>query len=117
MNDVQSLFNQLQEAKREQKEIRKEYRDTLKQNTAYEEITEELKALREKKKLIETEVQAQMGSRWEQLENLKIDVEETQEMISDAAVSMLMKGESVAIKDEHDIDYEPRFSVSFKKIQ
>lgn len=115
MNDIQTLFNTLQEAKSEQKEIRKEYRDALLHETAYQEILEEIKNLRDKKKLIESEVQSQMGDRWARLEDLKYDIAETQQMISDQAVNSIMKGESIALKDEYDTLYEPKFSVTFKK--
>jgi hypothetical protein len=115
MQDIQSLFDTIQSAKREQKEIRKEYRDALLHESAHQELTDQIKDLREKKKLLESEVQAHMGSRWDRLEELKHDIAETQEMISDAAISLFMKGEPVAIKDEYDTLYEPKFSVTFKK--
>jgi len=115
MSDVQSLFNQLQDAKNEQKEIRKEYRDALLHESSYQEITEEMKVLRDKKKLIESEIQSHLGNRWERMEELKYDITETQQMISDLAMSSIMKGESLDIKDEYNVLYEPQFSVTFKK--
>ena len=113
--DLQSLFNTLQEMKQEQKEIRKEYRDALLHEITYQEIVEEAKNLREKKKLFESEIQSQMGDRWSRLEDLKYDIIETQEMITDQAVNSIMKGESISLKDEYDTIYEPQFSVTFKK--
>jgi serine phosphatase RsbU (regulator of sigma subunit) len=115
MNDLQGLFDKLQEEKREQKEIRREYKDALSHDILYQQTEEELKTLREKKKLIESEIRSQMGSRWERFEDLKFDITEIQQMISDVAMSSLMKGESIAIKDAYDIVYEPKFSVTFKK--
>ncbi len=115
MNDLQGLFDKLQEEKREQKEIRREYKDALSHDTLYQQTEEELKTLREKKKLIESEIRSQMGSRWERFEDLKFDITEIQQMISDVAMSSIMKGESIAIKDAYDVIYEPKFTVTFKK--
>jgi len=115
MNDIQSLFNTLQELKAEQKEIRKEYRDALSHEVTYQEMLEEIKTLRDKKKLLESEIQSQMGDRWSRLEDLKYDIVETQQMISDQAVNSIMKGESISLKDQYDTLYEPQFSVTFKK--
>ena len=36
-------------------------------------------------------------------------------MMTDLAMSMMMKGETVAVKDQYDNAYEPVFKVSFKK--
>lgn len=116
MSDIQSLFDRIQEAKAEMKEIRKEYRDALSHDSSYEEVVEEAKIIREKKKLLESEIQAQMGNRWDRMEELKHDVAETQQMISDAAVNAFIKGESITLKDEYDTVYEPQFSVAFKKV-
>lgn len=115
MNDVQSLFDQLQSAKKEQKDIRKEYRDALSHSATYQQTIEELKTLRDKKKLMESEIQSQMGNRWERMDDLKREIANAQEMISDAAINAIMKGESLAIKDEYNTMYEPQFSVTFKK--
>jgi len=116
MTDIQKLFDHIQEAKAEMKEIRKEYRDALSHDSSYQEITEQAKELREKKKLLESEIQAQMGNRWDRMEELKYDIAETQQMISDVAVNAFMKGESITLKDEYDTVYEPQFSVAFKKV-
>jgi hypothetical protein len=115
MNDLQSLFSTLQELKSEQKEIRKEYRDALSHEVTYQELLEEIKVLRDKKKLFESEIQAQMGNRYERLEDLKYEIAETHQMISDQAINTIMKGESISLKDAYDTLYEPQFSVTFKK--
>ncbi|QQS61395.1 MAG: hypothetical protein IPN70_00460 [Candidatus Moraniibacteriota bacterium] len=115
MNDVQTLFDQMQSAKKEQKDIRKEYRDALSHDSTYQQSLEDLKVLRDKKKLIESEVQSQMGNRWERMDDLKREIANAQEMISDATLNAIMKGESIAIKDEYDTVYEPQFNVTFKK--
>jgi chromosome segregation ATPase len=115
MKDIQEIFSKIKEATNEQKEIRKEYKDALSQADEYEETLEKLDKLKKTKKEIEQRVQAQMGSRWEKLDNLKNKVAEMKQMQSDVAMSTLMDGKPVQVKDEFENIYEPVFSVSFKK--
>ena len=51
----------------------------------------------------------------EKLDDLKREVDTNKEMLSDIAMSTLMKGETVEVKDEYDNVYEPAFKVNFKK--
>lgn len=115
MRDIQEVFNELQQAKKDQKDIKKEYKDALLNANEYEETMEELKKLKEKKKQIETLTQNRMGMRWEELEKLKAKAEELQQMVTDIAMTNLMDGKTVAIKDEYDNIYEPVYKITFKK--
>lgn len=101
--------------KKEQKDLKDMYKDALVQADEYEEIIEEIKTLREKKKQIETRVQQQLGRAWEKLDDLKREVESEKEMMNDIAITTLMKGETVEVKDEFDNPYEPIWKVNFKK--
>ncbi len=91
------------------------YKDGLDNTPGYKEIVEELKILREKKKRIETVVRESMSSEITKLEDLKIDIESDEELLTDIAVTRLMKGESIEVSDEHNNEYEPIFRVKFKK--
>lgn len=115
MQNIQDLFDSLQATKKEQKEIKKEYRDALTNANGYTEIEEELKKLKEKKKQIEATTQSRMGERYVLLENLKAKVEEIDQAITDIAMSTLMEGKSIEIKDQYDNLYEPIYKISFKK--
>lgn len=115
MQNIQEVFNHIREMKKEQKDLRDMYKDALLQADEYEEIVEEIKALREKKQAIEARIQAQLGRAYEKLEDLKHDVETEKEMMNDIALSTLMKGETVVVKDEWDNEYEPNWKVAFKK--
>lgn len=110
------MYNELQENKKEQKEIRREYKDALANANEFEETEEKLKELREKKKQIETMTQSRFGARWDQMEKLKAKAEELNQMMSDIAMSNLVEGKAVAIKDEYDNDYEPVYKITFKKV-
>ncbi|MFZ2189741.1 MAG: hypothetical protein WAV48_03085 [Candidatus Magasanikiibacteriota bacterium] len=116
MQDLQAIFNRLQEAKKKQKDIKSSYKEALKNSSSYEDVVDELKTLRAKKKEIEEAVRRDFSSEFTKLEDLKIDIESDTELITDIAITQLMKGESIAIKDEDGKDYEPVFKVNFKKI-
>jgi len=115
MQNIQEVFNKIREMKKEQKDLRDMYKDALVQADKYEEIVEEIKVLREKKKEIETRIQGQLGRSYEKLEDLKLETETHKEMLNDIAISTLMKGETVAVKDEFNNAYEPVWKVNFKK--
>lgn len=115
MQNIQEVFNRIREMKKEQKDLRDMYKDALVQADEYEEVVEEIKTLREKKKAIETRIQAQLGRAYEKFEDLKVQVETEKEMMNDIAISTLMKGETVVVKDEFDNEYEPVWKVNFKK--
>lgn len=116
MRDIQEVYNELQENKKSQKEIRREYKDALVNANEYEETIEELKKLKEKKKQIENLTQAKLGARWDEYEKLKAKQAELDQMVTDIAMSTLMEGKTVAIKDEFDNAYEPVYKITFKKV-
>ncbi len=115
MKDLQSIFNHIQEMKKDMKTIKREYADTLANADDLELILEELKKLKERKRQIEIRVQEQMGKRYAELEELKDEVESEQQMLNDIAMTTLMDGKTVEVMDEYQNRYEPLFSVKFKK--
>ena len=116
MRDIQEVYNELQEAKKAQKSIKKEYRDALVNANEYEETVAKLKEVREKKKQIETMTQTRMGLRWEELEKLKAKAAELDQMVTDIAMTTIMEGKTVALKDEYNNSYEPVYKITFRKI-
>lgn len=92
------------------------YKDALAGNQQYSDINDELKRLREKKKQIETVTREQFSSEWMKMEDLKIDVASDEELLSDTAMTKLMKGETVEVNDQYQNQYEPIIRVRFKKV-
>ncbi|HAV11456.1 MAG TPA: hypothetical protein DCX32_02840 [Candidatus Moranbacteria bacterium] len=117
MQNIQEIFIKMREMKKEQKDLKEMYKDALAQADEYEEIVEQMKQLREKKKQIETRIQAEMGKAWEKLDDIKFEMETQKEMMTDIAMTTLMKGERVEVKDEYENPYEPVFKVNFKKAE
>ena len=116
MQNIQEIFNRIQVAKKKQKDIRTAYKDALASSLEYQELTEKLRTMREKKKQIEQTTKEQFSGEFIKLEDLKIDIESDQEMLNDIALNKVMKGESIEIRYEYDNEYEPLFSVKFRKM-
>lgn len=115
MKEIQEIFNELKESKKEQSEIRSEYKDALGQNQEYQELIEKLDELKLRKKELETIAQSQMGSRWDRLDDLKMTISDLKQIQNDIAMTTLMEGKTIEVVDEYNNLYEPNFSVSFKK--
>ena len=115
MSKLQEVFDRIQKTKQEQKKIKSMYRDALTNSKQYQHALEEAKASREKKKKIEDGIKDEFSKELSKLDNLKADIENDQMLLSDAALSTLMKGETVEVKDEKENKYEPIFSVRFKR--
>ncbi len=117
MQDIQEVFVRVQEAKKKMKDLKEAYKDALSTSEMYQKVSDELKTLRERKKVIETSLKESFASEFTQIEDLKIDIASDMELLSDIALTKVMKGESIQIKDEHDQEFEPIFAVKFKKIK
>ena len=115
MQDIQTVFNEIREMKKEMKELRAMYKDALSQTDDYPEIVEKMTELRDKKKQLETKVQNQMGKAYERLEELKSEVAANEELLNDIAMTTLMDGKTVEVVDEFSNKYEPSYTVRFKK--
>ncbi len=115
MSNLQEVFLRIRTNRQQQKKIKEAYRDALYNSPSYKEVVDELNDLKVKKKQIESDIKEQFSSEFTKLEDMKIDLESDLEMISDLALNQLMKGETVKVKDEYEVEYDPIFSVKFKK--
>jgi predicted nuclease with TOPRIM domain len=115
MQDLQEIFNRMQEVKKKQKDIRSTYKEALDSSEEYKDVTDKLKTLRERKKQIENTIKESYSTELTKLDDFKIDLESDAQMLSDMALTKLMKGETVQVVDEYNNTYEPLFTVKFKK--
>ena len=115
MNNVQEVFDRISQIKKEQKSCKGAYKDALDNSDNYRKITEQLKALREKKKQSETIIKQELGAQYQKIEDLDLEMKSHKEMLSDTAITTLMKGDTVEVKDEYGNVYEPVWTVKFKK--
>ena len=116
MQDIQEIFNKIEESKKDMKELKSSYKEALEGVQEYQEVQEQMKTLREKRKRIEQAIKEQFSSEITKIEDLKIDIESDMEMLSDIALAKISKGESIGITDKYSNEYEPVFKVKFKKV-
>jgi len=115
MPQLQEIYDRIKEFKAEQKIIRDAYKSELSHNQEYQEIKDELDSLKQQKKAIEGDIKQSMLKDLEKLEDLKLDIETDNEVMTDLAFNKIMKGETVKIEDEFGNKYIPVFKVKFEK--
>ncbi|OGH67486.1 MAG: hypothetical protein A3J66_03575 [Candidatus Magasanikbacteria bacterium RIFCSPHIGHO2_02_FULL_47_14] len=115
MQDLQAVFLRIQENKRKLKDLRGTYKEALNGVEEYKRLQEELETMREKKKGIEQVTREQFSHECTQMEDLKIDIASDEELMSDIAMTELMSGKTIEVKDKDEQEYEPVINVKFKK--
>ena len=111
------VFKRIQDRKKEQRELKTMYRDALSVNADYQQTLEELNVLKLKKKKIEASVASDFKEEFDKLEGLKLNIAGDNQLLSDLAIGQLTSGEPIKIVDENKVEYEPVFTVRFKKAQ
>ncbi len=114
MHTVQEIFDRIQDTSKERREIKASYKDALRGRSGYEDLVEEIKTLKDRKKQIEIAVDAELGQS-EKLELLTKNIMDDKQLLSDLAFNSLVKGEMVKVNGPQNTEYEPIFSVQFKK--
>lgn len=116
--ELQEVFDRVKGKKAEARKLKSVYTDALATSKPYQDVLDQLKDIKGKKQAIEAEIQAQFESEFQQLERLKADIEADGQLMTDLAITTLMRGETVEVKDqETDQTFEPSFKVSFRKGQ
>ncbi len=111
MKSIQEIFQKIQELKKERRELTRDLKYLLDNDEVYQELLEKIKTLRDKKKEIEE------SNKSPRLDEIKDELKNLNQMISDIAISTIMSGQNISLKDENDIEYEPVYRVSFKKVK
>lgn len=117
MANVQEIFDRIKKAKQEQRTINEAYKDALNNSYKHQNILEECKTLKAQKKQIEEGVRKELSSEFAKIDKLKEEIEKDNQLLSDTALSELIKGKEVEIFDENENQYVPVFSVRFKKAE
>ncbi len=115
MKTIQEVFSQHNQIKRDLKTQKEIYKSALENSDNYRKIVEEIKALKEKKKQIETIVKKELGEQYQKIEDLTLEAKSKKEMLNDIAITTLMKNKTVEAQDEKGNKYGPEWSVKFKK--
>lgn len=115
MPSLEEVHGRLRVKAREKSELQKAFKDELANNPRYQQIAEQLKVLKEEKKSIENQVWAASSADAQKLDLLALDIKSDREILSELALNMYVKGETVQIVDEYNARWVPKFAVSFKK--
>lgn len=115
MPSLEEVHGRLRVKAREKSELQKAFKDELANNPRYQQISEQLKVLKEEKKSIENQVWAASSADAQKLDLLALDIKSDREMLSELALNMYVKGETVQIVDEYQARWVPKFAVTFKK--
>lgn len=116
MQDIQEVYNRIQEKKKERKRIKQMLKDGLDASTPYREKKDEMEKIKAKKKELENGIFASYQTETRELEALDEELKAEQQVMDDIALTLYMKGESIIFKNENDEEYEPLFKVKYKKI-
>jgi len=114
MKSVQDIFDRLQEKKNQVKVVRRKYKEELASSVEHQKILDELQKLREKKKKYEKSIREQSGAAFDKMDELALAIRQDTQMLSDVALTSIMKGERVEVKDSHS-QFEPVFTVRFRR--
>lgn len=117
MPNIQDIFARLQEAKRKQRAIKVAYKDALETSVPYQQALTKYQDARSAKKQIEQSIKAEFRSEWDEIERLQRDAKTDTELLSDAALNQLVRGEVIRVTDDDAREYEPVFSVRFQKMK
>ncbi len=112
MKDIKEIFDRIQQHKKEQRDLNLAVKDSLRNMPEYHDLTDQIDRLKIKKSQIE---QAAMDDVAHKIDLLKANIKDGVQVMSDIALNTLMRGETVRLVDDKDNEYEPIFSVRFKK--
>lgn len=112
---IQELFLNIQSLKQKQRDLRKLVKDALDASGELRGVKDELEIARERKKSLEAKIKSQFEKELSKLDDLKIDLETESGELSDAVLVVLMRGETVNIRDERNNPYTLSLKVVFKK--
>jgi hypothetical protein len=113
-----SLFlDNVQTATKKCSEIKKAFRSAFEDSTAHKEAKEAYTQARAKLKQIEQAILSDYSGEIDKLEALKEELNTEKDNMTAEALQQFAKGESLTIKDKNGVEYEPIFSVKFKKIK
>jgi len=112
---LQELHKELREKKEERKKLREAIKDELKHHARYAEVVDELGTLREERKSIESQVRESVPQDAARLSDLDGEIKADEELMSDLAMNLILKNESIELRDEYENRYVPLMKVIFKK--
>lgn len=109
------VFKRRGEQKKKLRDLKQAFKDAFAGNARYQETIKAIEQLKIKKDQMENEVRVEWQKEIQEMDKLKLSIEADTTLLSDIAMTKLMKGETVEVQDALEQTYEPKFKVSFTK--
>ena len=113
---LQSVFDRTQKTKAEIKTIKAMVRDALKNSNPYQNMLEELETVKARAKSAKEAILSDFKSDLDRLDTLQSDLKNDMALMSDIALDMYVRGESIEVFDKNENKYQPALKLVFKKI-
>jgi len=117
MKDLQQVFDRMQTNKEKLRDLKAILRDALANSTEFQKAKDEADAARGRKKQLEMDIRGGLASEVETIEELSANIQADKLLLNDIALASLTEGQSIKITDKHSNEYEPIFSVTFRKVR
>jgi len=116
-NKIKELHNEILIAEKKKKELNTVIKEAYSKSKEYEELMDQMKTLRARRKQIEVGIRQEYSSEFNQLDDIKNDIKDSKMVLSDLIWNELMKNNSVEVVDENDHKFVPSVVVSLKKAE
>jgi hypothetical protein len=116
MTNLQDAFSRLQQLKSKLRGRRRMLKDELNGSTALAAVDADIEALRVKRKQIVAAINESNASVLNDIDSLKLEIKDQEELVSSIALTNYVKGETITIEGEEGIIYEPIVKVNYKKV-
>lgn len=113
---LQLFFDRTLKSKQEIKEITAMIKDRLEQSEPFKMAYNELEKAKAKLNTIKTQIMEEFGVELDKMDTLKVDINNDKQLMTDTALSKLIKGEELKVADKYGNEYEPVFNITFKKL-
>lgn len=123
MEQLQIVFDRIEDTKSKMRDIKKMYKDELNANHSYQSVTSQIKELTRQKKQIEFSTQEGMSKAFDELATLKSSLNTDKDLLADLAIGEFAEKKTVEVKKTvrgaegpEEITLVPKFSVKFGKV-
>lgn len=115
MPQLQLIFDRQTKTRQEIKELKAMANEALENNPKYQEALSEFNQSKSALNTLKFSILESYQAELDKLDNLKADVENDRQLMTDQALNQIVKGEEIEVTDVKGNRYEAVFSVRFKK--
>ncbi len=116
MQNIQEIYNRLEEHKGKAKKIKLMLKEAYDQDEGYCAANEAVKKANIKRKEIKTKINELFPKEVQELEDLNIDIASDKELLNDMILTAVMRGDKVEVTDKFEQQCFPIFQVKFSKV-